>query len=676
MTAEKIDEPAPHDAALDQCKDFLTAIFEPEDIIEFRPIKPTSKKWATVANIPKIVEWLRGLNDRGAQCYFGANPRRASGGSREEDVALARCLCADFDAGVTVEEALRRIKAAGLPMPTVVIVTGNGVHCWWRLDKPITDRADWSRRQKAIAVALRSDESIHDWPRIMRLPGFVNHKYDHKPVAELVDVDTGRVYPVEKLVPVKRKMSNCTVAFIDRGEYPPGASRRETMFKAACDLRDNQWKPDDAVAVLMERMKQFGLSADDLDDCPRQIRNAWKKEPRTIVATGDVQAAPAEAEAAAEEREAVRIEWQPVGEAGRTRVIARGIDTGAIIDIDTIDISQAKERRAYAVRAAAEFGRSRVADVEAELLQVAVERCSAVPPAPPPPLTFADCVTAWEAHEKKPVIATGLRAFDDKTDGGLPIGGIVAFVAPPGVGKTAIGLQLAVGALLEDPELLAVWGMGEMTLQAMAARGACVGAALIGDDPVTMADAGARSAGARKTLRNMAERLGDRLAVVPAPLTLERIDERIAATGAKLVVIDYLQLMEGHGDDRVQELDRLIGGIRQMAIERECAVIVISSMAKAAGHTSRIGQFAKGSGEIDYAVELLYVGRFDDEDANGRPIAGDDGTVGITWHCKKARNLPQVDIALRFDGACQTYTAPLLANLVDAFMAFAPETGR
>jgi hypothetical protein len=113
-----------------------------------------------------------------------------------------------------------------------------------------------------------------------------------------------------------------------------------------------------------------------------------------------------------------------------------------------------------------------------------------------------------------------------------------------------------------------------------------------------------------------------------------------------------------------------------MAIERECAVIVISSMAKAAGHTSRIGQFAKGSGEIDYAVELLYVGRFDDEDANGRPIVGDDGTVGITWHCKKARNLPQVDIALRFDGACQTYTAPLLADLVDAFMAFAPGTGR
>lgn len=57
--------------------------------------------------------------------------------------------------------------------------------------------------------------------------------------------------------------------------------------------------------------------------------------------------------------------------------------------------------------------------------------------------------------------------------------------------------------------------------------------------------------------------------------------------------------------DRVQQLDQIVSRIRDLAITRESAFVAISSMTKSAEAASRIGQLAKGSGEIDYAVDLL-----------------------------------------------------------------------
>jgi hypothetical protein len=41
------------------------------------------------------------------------------------------------------------------------------------------------------------------------------------------------------------------------------------------------------------------------------------------------------------------------------------------------------------------------------------------------------------------------------------------------------------------------------------------------------------------------------------------------------------------------------------------------------------------------------------------------------WHCKKARNLEQRDLQLRFDGATQTYSPAGF----DEFSSFAPRPG-
>jgi hypothetical protein len=106
----------------------------------------------------------------------------------------------------------------------------------------------------------------------------------------------------------------------------------------------------------------------------------------------------------------------------------------------------------------------------------------------------------------------------------------------------------------------------------------------------------------------------------------------------------------------VQELEHIIGRIRDLAITRECAIVCLSSIARSAGSAKAIGSCAKGATEIDYAVELLYVG----EKASNEQ--------DITWRCMKARNLEKRDLELYFDGASQTFSARGFSE----FSAFAP----
>jgi KaiC/GvpD/RAD55 family RecA-like ATPase len=284
--------------ALGQCIDFLGAIFEPEDIIEYRPLPPAAgRRWAPLAELPDIVDWLERINrdeNQRVHAYFGANPRKAKNASQAEGVALARCLFADFDGGVVVEDALARVRASGFPMPTAIVESGGGVHVWWRLSEPMTDATAWHERMRAISSALGSDQSICDWPRIMRLPGFVNWKYEQTPRAHLWDCDPTRIYSldvfnkqaVQSIVVKPKSMSDLTRRFLEEG-FTLAAGRRQTMFTVACDMAARGWGVAEATNAIMERMRRVGLRQDDLEDCPRQIGNAWKRTRLPVLGSAD-----------------------------------------------------------------------------------------------------------------------------------------------------------------------------------------------------------------------------------------------------------------------------------------------------------------------------------------------------------------------------------------------------
>ena len=137
----------------------------------------------------------------GADVYYGVcllDPAAVQPGGRGTRAAVIAvpALWADLDVGTggpkrrfaSIEEARRFLDSIGLP-PTDIVISGGGVHAYWHLDEPlwITDdesrrRAEalitgWLQRLQRYAAPVVLD-SVGDLPRVLRLPGTRNHKYD------------------------------------------------------------------------------------------------------------------------------------------------------------------------------------------------------------------------------------------------------------------------------------------------------------------------------------------------------------------------------------------------------------------------------------------------------------------------------------------------------------------
>lgn len=561
--------------AYSQCIDFLGAIFEQEDIIEFRPLPPTAgRKWAPLNELPDIVEWLERLNGDETQrvhAYFGANPRKAKGVSQAEGVALARCLFADFDGGIIYEDALARIKAADLPWPTAILESGGGVHAWWRLSQPMTDADAWHDRMKAIAGALGSDQSVCDWPRIMRLPGFINWKHEQRPFSVLKDCDPTRVYDFKRfakqvsqsIVVTPKSMSDLTRRFLEEG-YVMTAGRRQTMFTVACDLAARGWGVAEATNMIMRRMRSVGLRQDDLDDCPRQIANAWKRQRLPVIG-------------AAEE---------------------------------------------------------------------AVPAADASDETPTP--TLVDAIDAWIKQEDTPAIKTGIPALDALFDGGLPLGQMTALAAAPGVGKSALALQLAIQCLLNDPDMTAVWCLGEMTRAALAARAICNYAGR--EHGLTLQDVIHKRQPSREIAAKLASCIGSRLKLVETPLVIDRIERAVVKDKPALLIVDYLQLVRAtrHFQDKTGEINDCLLKLRELTTTRNLATLLVTNIAKGCDENTEIGNIGKGSNQIDFDVDNLLFGYRVGE-------TGADGEIKVQLKAKKIRQGQMADVDLWFFGKYQEF---------------------
>jgi KaiC/GvpD/RAD55 family RecA-like ATPase len=560
---------------LSQCIDFLGAIFEAGDIIEFRPLPPAAgRRWAPLAEIPDIVEWLQRLNSDEQQrvhAYFGGNPRKAKGASQAEGVLLARCLFADFDGGVDFEEAMSRIKVAGLPWPTATLESGGGIHAWWRLDQPMTDADSWHDRMKAISASLGSDQSICDWPRIMRLPGFINWKHEQQPYAVLKDIDPTRVYPLARfanqatqtVVVQPKSLSDLTRRFLEEGFTLP-AGRRQTMFTVACDLAARGWGVQDATTLIMERMRRVGLRSEDLEDCPRQIANAWK----------------------------------------RTRLPVLGKAEEAVPVADAADET--------------------------------------------PTPTLVDAIDAWITQEETPAITTGIPALDKLFDGGLPLGQMTALAAAPGVGKSALALQLAIQCLLNNHEMVAIWCLGEMTRAALAARSICNFAGR--ENGLTLQDVIHKRSPAREIAVKLASTIGSRLKLVETPLVIDKIERAVIKDKPKLLIVDYLQLIRStrHFQDKTGEINDCLQKLRELTTVHNLATVLVTNIAKGCDHNTEIGNIGKGSNQIDFDVDNLLFGYRMGE-------VGADGEIKIQLKAKKIRQGQMADVDLWFFGKYQQF---------------------
>jgi hypothetical protein len=66
-------------------------------------------------------------SDQRANIFMGVNPRARRGVGRKCDVQTCRCVWADMDE-VSSEVARWRCHEVGLPDPSILVDSGNGVH--------------------------------------------------------------------------------------------------------------------------------------------------------------------------------------------------------------------------------------------------------------------------------------------------------------------------------------------------------------------------------------------------------------------------------------------------------------------------------------------------------------------------------------------------------------------
>jgi hypothetical protein len=193
----------PNDVAFSDYQNYVKAIFRPGDTLCFVGIVHNpNKSEERVANdfvsferaiSREYFEHLHEQNEVGS-IYVATNTFPASligstTGRTQENVLDVRALQADVD--YNGEATLDAIKSStSLPQPSIVVESSPGkFQGIWLVDS--ISKADAKPLMQAIASEFHTDSAVAEVARVMRVPGFVNRKYESSPIAHtLVQTNT------------------------------------------------------------------------------------------------------------------------------------------------------------------------------------------------------------------------------------------------------------------------------------------------------------------------------------------------------------------------------------------------------------------------------------------------------------------------------------------------------
>lgn len=221
-------------------------------------------------------------------------------------------------------------------------------------------------------------------------------------------------------------------------------------------------------------------------------------------------------------------------------------------------------------------------------------------------VSFIDRLQA-EADGNTKVIQTGLRGLDKLLAGGLREGELMVIGARPKMGKTALVLALARNMAHRNGVLLLSQEMPvhELVARSTAAMGSLNLADLRQAESLTT-DGWARVVEAIDRMKGMRMVLDEQRA-----LTLGDVRRKLMAAKRRqavdVVVVDFLQLMSGNGENRNRELDDIANGLKAMAGEFKVAVILLSQMSREADkrHGPPVLTDLRDSGAIEAAADVI-----------------------------------------------------------------------
>src|ERR1700680_420776 len=163
--------------------DFLIRCFAPGETIALflRREVPSGTLQRIVeletALAPRYLGWLAHENTAGTNIYVAANPLRSGSRKRtKECIARVRHLYLDLDA--EGEARLASLWASdAVPPPNAVLSTSFGKYqLLWRVEGFTFEQQE--NALNLLTTAFGADPACTDCNRVLRLPGFLNCKYD------------------------------------------------------------------------------------------------------------------------------------------------------------------------------------------------------------------------------------------------------------------------------------------------------------------------------------------------------------------------------------------------------------------------------------------------------------------------------------------------------------------
>jgi len=131
---------------------------------------------AETLSSPDFQAWLRYLNSQKYDLYLSMNTlKRGSRGRTKEDVDCIRHIFLDFDQNG--DQAVEKLLARDdLPVPNYLVSTSpDKWQVIWRVEG--FEKATAEELESGLARSTRADPCVVDVARVLRLPGFYNHKY-------------------------------------------------------------------------------------------------------------------------------------------------------------------------------------------------------------------------------------------------------------------------------------------------------------------------------------------------------------------------------------------------------------------------------------------------------------------------------------------------------------------
>jgi hypothetical protein len=163
--------------------EYLRANFEASDRLAIVAInRATNDVKQRIATVERITQddfqrWLRFLNKENYEVYVSMNSiGEGAFGRKKSDIAEVRHVYLDFDHDGT--QAVREMMARpGMPIPNHLIESSPGK--WqvvWRVQRFQAQAAEDLMR--GMVREFGADPAAVDSARVLRLPGFYNHKYE------------------------------------------------------------------------------------------------------------------------------------------------------------------------------------------------------------------------------------------------------------------------------------------------------------------------------------------------------------------------------------------------------------------------------------------------------------------------------------------------------------------